>query len=206
MRIILAAALALAALPAMAKDGMPNLERPQQIEPGRVPPGVYSVDAAHTQVAWSLDHMGFTALEGMFGASGGSLTIDPAQPADAKLEVTFEMVDLSVTFGPFGDHLKSADFFDVERFPKARFVSTSVTPGADRTATITGDLTIKDRIRPVTIKAAFVGAGINPITKLFNLGFRGETTISRNDFGVEGGVPAVPDEVKIRINAAFQAP
>lgn len=196
MRLALAAILALAVPAAAQTPGKPD--------PSLVKAGAYQVDPNHTQVTWSVNHMGFSMLEGQFGASGGSITVDPARPAATKLDVTFNVDQLSVTSGRFAEHLKSKDFFDVANHPTARFVSTGVARRGDA-ATITGDLTIKGVTRPVTLQATFVGAGPNPMNKKLNFGFRATGQIKRSDFGLGMAAPVVSDRVDLRINAAFQA-
>ncbi|WP_137897662.1 YceI family protein [Sphingomonas sp. 2SG] len=204
MRLILAAVLATAAVPAVAQIIPTAPGQPGQPS-AKVPAGTYQVDPAHTQVSWEVNHMGFSMLQGMFGASTGSITIDPAKPAAAKVDVTFQIAELAVTAAPFAKHLQSPDFFDAAKYPTARFVSTSVTPRGGNKATITGNLTIKDQTKPVTIDATFVGAGANPMSKKLNFGFNGTATIKRSDFGVGAYAPVVSDEVKLHIHAAFAA-
>lgn len=199
MRLIFAALIAAAAVPAIAQTGMPGTQSKAPITAG-----TYQVDTAHTQVTWTLNHMGFSMLSGQFGAQDGTLTIDPAKPAAAKLDVTFTIDDLSVTSSKFAEHLKSKDFFDVATYPTAHFVSTNIVANGN-TAKITGNLTIKDKTKPVTIDATFVGAGANPMNKKVNFGFRGTTTINRSDFGLGMAAPMVSDQVKLDINAAFAA-
>ncbi|USU09651.1 YceI family protein [Sphingomonadaceae bacterium OTU29MARTA1] len=199
MRLILAALALTAAIPAIAQTGLPGTQ-----SKAAVTAGTYKVDPAHTQVTWTLNHMGFSMLSGQFGAQDGTLTIDPAKPAAAKLDVTFAIDQLSVTSSGFSNHLKSKDFFDVATYPTARFVSTAVVASGN-TAKITGNLTIKNVTKPVTIDATFVGAGTNPMNKKVNFGFRGTTTIDRSDFGLGMAVPVVSDQVKLDINAAFVA-
>lgn len=199
MRLILAALIAAAAVPAIAQTGLPGTQ-----SKAPVTAGTYKVDPAHTQVTWTLNHMGFSMLSGQFGAQDGTLTIDPAKPAATKLDVTFAIDQLSVTSTQFAGHLKSKDFFDAATYPTARFVSTGVVASGN-TAKITGNLTIKDQTKPVTIDATFVGAGTNPMSKKVNFGFRGTATIKRSDFGLGYATPVVADSVKLDINAAFAA-
>lgn len=172
---------------------------------GRVAAGTYPVDPNHTQVIWEVNHMGFSMLQGMFGASEGSITIDPAKPAQTKVDVTFKVADLSVTSAGFAKHLQSPDFFDAARYPTARFVSTSVTPKGRDAATMTGNLTIKDQTKPVTLDVRFVGAGANPMSKKANFGFTASGTVKRSDFGLGMAAPIVSDTVKLTVHAAFAA-
>lgn len=204
--VVTALALSLAGAPALAQEIPNTAAQPGQAESARIKTGTYRLDPAHTQVSWTVNHLGFSMLGGMFGASEGSITIDPAKLSDAKVDVTFRIDQLSVTDAAFATHLQSPDFFDVGRYPTARFVSTSVKPGGPNTATIAGDLTIKDRTKPVTIEAKFVGAGINPMDQKLNFGFHGTTSIKRSDFNVDGNAPFVSDAVRLDINAAFVAP
>ncbi|SFP49319.1 YceI family protein [Sphingomonas rubra] len=199
MRPILATALLVLAAPVLAQGALPGA--PQA---SRIAAGTYPVDPAHTQVTWQVNHMGFSMLQGQFGASAGQITIDPAKPNATKVEVTFQTDQLTTTAPRFTDHLKSKDFFDVANHPTARFVSTAVRATGDK-ATITGNLTIKGITKPVTLQATFVGAGANPMNKKLNFGFRATGTINRSDFGLGMATPVVSDKVDLTINAAFAA-
>ncbi len=200
MRLALATILALTAAPVLAQTAAV----PGAPVKARVAAGTYAVDPNHTQVTWQVNHMGFSMLEGQFGASGGSIMIDPAKPNATKVEVNFAIDQLSVTSAPFTGHLKSKDFFDVATHPTAKFVSTKVVATGDK-ATITGDLTIKGITKPVVLQATFVGAGTNPMNKKVNFGFRATSSIKRSDFGLGAAVPVVSDRVDLTINAAFAA-
>ncbi|WP_294196077.1 YceI family protein [uncultured Sphingomonas sp.] len=205
MRPFIAAVLATTlAVPAVAQLAT-TPQQPGQPQASRVAAGTYQVDPAHTQVTWEVNHMGFSMLQGQFGAQGGSITIDPKQPAATKVDVTFAINDLSVTSAQFATHLKSADFFDAAQHPTARFVSTSVTPRGATKATLNGNLTIKGVTKPVSLDVTFVGAGTNPMSKKANVGFTATGTIKRSDFGVGAYAPVVSDNVKLTVQAAFTA-
>lgn len=195
------AALALLAAPALAQT--PAM--PGQPNPRLVAAGTYQVDPHHTQVTWTVNHLGFSLLTGQFGASGGRITVDPARPEATRLEVTFNTDQLSVTSPAFAKHLKSADFFETATYPTARFVSRSVKVNG-KEATVTGDLTIKNITKPVTLQATFVGAGPSPQGGKTNFGFRATGQVKRSDFGLGMAAPAVSDRVDLEINAAFVEP
>jgi polyisoprenoid-binding protein YceI len=195
MRLLALALLAAAPLAAQM-PGAPQVSR--------VLAGTYKVDPNHTQVTWTVNHMGFSMLQGQFGASGGTVTLDPARPQATKIEVTFDLTQLSTTSARFATHLKSPDFFDVANNPTARFESTAVRVQGNR-ATVTGNLTIKGVTKPVTLQAEFIGAGPNPQSKKTNVGFRATGAIKRSDFGLGMAVPVVSDRVDLQINAAFEA-
>lgn len=164
--------------------------------------GTYGVDPDHTQIVWTVDHMGISPLAGMFGASSGTLVLDPTKPDEAKLEISVPISGLRVTSEGFATHLASPELFDAAKFPTARFTSTRVTvEGSD--ATIEGELTIHGVTKPVTLDVSFFGAGINPMTNVENIGFTGTAEIKRSDFGLGFGVPAISDEVMLDIVGAF---
>lgn len=193
---ILAASLAVAA-PALAQ------EVPGKADASRISGGTYKVDPNHTQVAWSVDHMGFSTLFGMFGQPKGELTLDPKKPAEAKLEIEFPMSGLTVTSEKFETHLKSDEFLNAAKFPSATFRSTSVEV-KDQKARVTGDLTVHGVTRPVTLDVSFHGAGVNPMSKAETVGFSGTTKLKRSEFGLGAFVPVVSDEVTITVVGAFE--
>lgn len=199
MRISLALLAALTiAIPAVAQSQLPGAPDSTRVAAGR-----YHVDTDHTQVVWTVNHMGISPLTGAIAASGGTLDLDPSKPESAKLTVTFNIADMSTTVPAFTKHLLSADFFEVEKHPTATFTSRSVETIGQK-AKITGDLTIKGVTKPVTLEAQFFGAGTNPMSKKLDVGFLAITQIKRGDFGLGFGVPGVtPDEVDLRIAAAF---
>ena len=202
MRLPLAAVALALAVPAIAQ--IPTAPgQPGQPLAARVTAGTYQVDPAHTQVAWEVNHLGFSILEGMFGASGGTLTIDPAKPAATIVDVGFQVDQMSVTTPAFAKHLASGDFFDAARYPAAHFRSTRVVPHGTTKATVIGDLTVKGVTKPITLEATFIGAGANPMNKKVNIGFDATGTIKRSDFGVGAYAPLVSDDVKLHIHAAF---
>lgn len=197
--IIVACVAALTlALPALAQSQLPGAP-----DSSRVSAGSYTVDTDHTQVVWTVNHMGITPLSGSIAASGGSLEIDPAKLEATKVTVTFAIADISTSTPAFTKHLLSGDFFEADKHPTATFTSTSVETDGDK-AKITGNLTIKGITRPVTLDAEFYGAGINPMNNKLNIGFSATTQIKRNDFELGYGLPVVtPDQVDLRISAAF---
>lgn len=191
------------AVAALALTAPAFAQTPGAPDAARVVAGAYKVDPAHTQVIWTVDHLGISSLSGLFGATGGTLTLDPKKPNDAKLTVTFDTSAITVTSPAFAHHLSTPDLFDTAKFPTATFTSTAVVASGD-TAKIIGNLTIKGITKPITISAKFHGAGANPMTKKLNIGFHGTATIKRSDFGLGLFAPAVSDDVKLGIHVAFE--
>jgi len=202
MRLVVTTLLALAAVPVLAQD-MPK-QAPGAPDPSRAVAGTYQVDPDHTQVLFTLGHLGFSEYTGMFTQPTGTLTLDPKSPAADKVDVTFPIAKVLTTSPELDKHLQTADFFDAAKYPDGRFVSTKVTPTGDAGATIDGDLTLHGVTRPVSLDVRFVGAGnmvMGPPVP--NIGFAATTTIKRSDFGLGYGVPLVSDDVVLTINAAF---
>lgn len=197
----LAAAVTLA-LAAPAAAQMPA-EVPGKADPARVTAGAYKVDPAHTQVTFTVNHLGFSLYRGQFGDITGTLTLDPAKPAAARMSIEIPMSGLVTTSKALTDHLMKADFFDAARYPSARFESTSIVVSGTN-AVITGNLTIRDVTRPVTLQARFIGAGTSPMNKAETVGFEATARLKRSDFGVSYGIPFVTDEVDLAISAAFE--
>lgn len=191
-----------------AQQAAPQM--PGQADASRVAAGTYTIDGAHTLVQWSVSHFGFNPYYGLFGDATGTLQLDPADPAAARLDVTLPITSLAVVSEGLGEHMlrggtdgKGPDFFGPTPQP-ARFVSTAVNPTGERTAAITGDLTLNGVTRPVTIDAEFTGAGDNPMNKKATVGFTGTATIMRSEFNMPYAVPMISDEVELQITAAFE--
>ena len=192
-------ALALIAAPALAQTALPGAP-----DVSRVTAGNYKIDPGHSQVVFTLNHLGFTEYTGQFTQPTGTAVLDPANPANDKVDVTFAIAKVSTTVSALDAHLQKPEFFDAAKFPDGHFVSTKVTVNG-KTATIAGELTLKGVTKPVVLTARFIGAGANPMSKKATVGFAATTTIKRSDFGVSYGLPVVSDEVRLTINVAFEA-
>ncbi|ODT84756.1 YceI family protein [Phenylobacterium sp. SCN 70-31] len=173
--------------------------------PAEARAGAYTLDSEHSKVTWSVTHLGFSTYIGQFHGVTGTLKIDPARLDATELKVTID-TNLVGTFSPGLDkHLKAPDFLDTAKFPTATFTSTGVKRTGERTADVTGDLTLHGVTRPVTFQATFNQAGVNMVDKQYSLGFDGKATIKRSDFGITTYVPAVSDEVTLKLAAEFKA-
>lgn len=168
-------------------------------------PGTWTLDPAHTTVGFTVRHAGISKVRGTFGDLEGTLVVGQGGD-DLRFEATLQTASVSTGNADRNGHLKSADFFDAETFPEIRFVSTEVSGDS-----LTGELTIRDVTKPVTLDFSYEGAATDPFGT-YRAGFTGETTISRKEFGLtwnaalEAGGVLVSDEVKIQIEAEFTAP
>ena len=169
----------------------------------QVKAGTYKADPDHTLIGFRVGHFGFNDYFGIFGSAKGTLQFDPAQPTAAKVEMTIPLAEVTTASKDLTAHLKTPDFFDSAKFPEAKFVSRSVkVDGSDYL--IDGDLTLKGKARPVSLKARFHGAGVNPMTKAETVGFHASTTIKRSAWDIDYVLPMVSDDVAIDISIAFE--
>lgn len=209
-RIIPLAALALTAATASIVVAQ-NAGVPGAPDKSRVAAGTYVADPGHTMVVWEVDHFGFSRYTGIFGDVAGTLVIDPANPAAAKVDVTIPVAKVTTASAGLTSHLLrdgkdggKPDFFGAAP-ADAKFVSTSVVVDAEGDeAKVAGNLTLNGVTRPVTLDVDFHGAGTNPFNKKETVGFQAEATIKRSDFGIAYGIPVVSDEVELEIHAAFE--
>jgi polyisoprenoid-binding protein YceI len=172
--------------------------------PAEVRAGTYTLDPSHSKITWSVSHFGFSTYVGQFAKVDGQLRLDPRQPEASQLAVTVDANSVGTLDAALDKHLKSADFLDTAKFPTAAFKATRVRRTGERTAEITGDLTLHGVTRPVTLTAEFNQAGVNPIDKTYSLGFDAKGKIKRSDFGMTTYVPAIGDEVTLQIEAELK--
>jgi polyisoprenoid-binding protein YceI len=145
----------------------------------------WKFDLAHTSADFSAKHMMITTVRGSFRNVTGSIDFDPANPTAASVEATIDTTSMTSTGVVDRDnHLKSPDFLDVEKYPTITFKSTKVEPNAEGTeAKVTGDLTIRDVTRPVTLNVEYLGQVNSPFGDV-RAGFAASTKINREDFGL----------------------
>lgn len=202
---ILALAAAVATTPLIGQ----GMQLPGQKDASRVTAGTYKTDPGHSLIGWEVNHFGFNDYFGIFGDVAGTLTIDPANPNAATVDVTIPVGKVTTASAGLTSHLLRAgkdggkpDFFGPNP-ADARFVSTKVV-ASGTTAKITGNLTLNGVTKEVVLDAEFTGAGANPFNKKETIGFEAEATIKRSDFGIAYALPMVSDEVELDISVAFE--
>jgi len=194
--LALAAALLAGSAAAQPPPGIQGLEG--------VKPGVYVIDTKETLVRYATVHMGLNEFWGTFPGATGRLTIDPANLAAAKLDVTVPIATVETTNRELNGEFFSDEFFDAEKYPTMHFVSTGITRTGERTAKVAGNLSLHGITKPVVLDVTFNGAGPNAFSKVLTLGFRAEGVVKRSDFGLGKYVPIVSDATTIAISAAFE--
>jgi len=163
--------------------------------------GDYTIDPAHSRLGFSARHAMVTTVRGAFTDFSGSAHIDGANPAASTVSLSIVTSSVDTGAKDRDGHLVSGDFFDAEQFPALTFVSTSVERDGEDWS-ITGDLTIKDVTKPVTIVFESAGTATDPFGNQ-RAGFEGSTTINRKDWGLtwnaalETGGVLVSEKIKL---------
>lgn len=179
-------------------------QSPATHDAAKVEAGTYAVDPNHTQVVFSVSHMGFSNYTGTFSGAAGELTLDPKTASASALKVSVPVASVMTTSGKLDEELRSAQWLDAAQYPTMTFVSTKVMPMGKGKAKVTGDLTIHGMTKPTTLEVSFVGAGANPLDKKYTVGFEAKADIKRSDFGVKTYVPLIGDTLHLSIAGAFE--
>ncbi|MDC3417751.1 YceI family protein [Aquibacillus salsiterrae] len=164
----------------------------------------FKVDSAHSSIDFSVKHMMVSKVKGTFHEFDVELTADPADLTTAEVQFTIDIKSIDTRNQQRDDHLRSADFFDIENHPNITFKSTNVSKVSDETYEITGELTIAGKSRTETFTVNFEGSGKDPWgNEVF--GFNAEGKINRSNYGItynaalETGGVLIGDEIKINI-------
>lgn len=146
---------------------------------------VIDTKGAHASINFAIKHLGYSVLTGRFDTFSGEFTYDPAKPEASTVNVSIDTGSVNSNHAERDKHLRSDDFLNVEKFPKATFVSTKIVMGDSKDEfDIVGDLTLNGVTKSVTIEVDKVGEGKDPWGG-YRAGFSGETTISLKDFNVK---------------------
>jgi len=173
--------------------------------------GTYAPDPGHTEVQFFWDHAGVAEQHGEFLDIDGSVAFDADAIDATEIAVTIAADSISTGVAKLDEHLRSADFFEVETHPEIRFQSTSVTRTGAETARIEGDLTMKGVTKPVTLHAEIVHQGPHPLGQFLEayegewIGVRAEGWVLRSEWGLGYGTPLTSDAIRIRISSELKA-
>ena len=172
-------------------------------------PTTWKIDPAHSSVTFAIDYMVLTEVTGNFKEFSATMTSEGGEAGKSNaVQVSIKTAGITTGNEKRDTHLRSADFFDAEKYPEITFVSRSFEKGEGDSYKITGDLTMRGVTKPVAIDARYIGEAKDPWGNQ-RRGFKGTTTISRNDFGVkynsalETGGLLIGTDVTVSINAQF---
>jgi len=169
--------------------------------------GSYALDQSHSHVSFSARHLMVTKVRGRFPVTAGHLDI-AVDPTQSSVEATIDVSAVDSGDPKRDEHLRSADFFDAERYPTVTFRSTRVHDRGDGEFTLEGELTVRDSTRPVTLQGEYLGSQDSPWGDT-RVGFTAETEINRKDWGLsynvalETGGVLVGDKIKLTIDAEW---
>jgi len=184
--LILAAALTLGATGAFAADK-------------------YVLDASHSQVLFSYNHLGFSTTYGMFSGFEGEIMMDTENAANSSVSVSMPVMSMFTGWEQREGHFMSDDFFGAKEGDLVTFTSTGIELTGDDTALITGDLSMNDVTKSVVLDAKLNKKGDHPMAGKAWMGFDATTTLLRSDFGVGAFAPVVSDEVEVKISIEAMA-
>lgn len=163
----------------------------------------YTLDASHSQVIFSYNHLGFSTTFGMFSGFEGEIMFDETDPAASSVSVSMPTMSMFTGWEQRETHFMSDDFFGATEEDMISFVSTSIEVTGDTTAKITGDLTMNEVTKSVVLDAVLNQSApypFGPNQGTPTLGFDATTTLLRSDFEVGAFAPAVSDEVEVQIS------
>jgi polyisoprenoid-binding protein YceI len=168
-------ALILAAMPLSASAANTSLN------PQSAPKGTYRLDPGHTLVQFCIPHMGISNYCGRFGKVSGSITFNGAQPEKSSARIEVDVGSLDTPSDPLDEKLRT-QFFETDKYPIARFISSGIRVTGDRTGIIAGQLELHGVKKPVEIAVTFNGGLMHPFSNAYAIGFSGTTTIALEDF------------------------
>ena len=143
---------------------------------------IYQIDKTHSQIGFSVKHLMITNVHGRFTDYESVLSWNPTSPEKSKFEVTIQTKSINTEVEKRDEHLKGADFFDVEKFPTIKFISKKMTKKG-KNFLVTGDLTIKEITKTVSIPFSALGPVKDPWGNV-KVAFEGEFKINRKDYGL----------------------
>ena len=157
----------------------------------------YNFDKVHTQITFTVSHLGFSTSTGSFVDFDGHFTFDESDFSKSSVEVTIDTNSIDFNDKTWNNHMKGEKWFFTKRYPKMMFKSTSVKKTGEKTMDVVGDLSLKGITKPVTLSVTFNKAG-----KQFGkekAGFSATTIIDRTEFGMKRGAPAISAKIPVRI-------
>lgn len=171
--------------------------------------GTWALDRAHTTIGFLARHLMVTKVRGRFESYDASIEV-AEDLADSKIEISLDAASITTGAPDRDGHLRSPDFLDVENHPVILFVSTEIAPDGDQWR-VTGDLTIRDMTRPVTLAVEYEGSAVDPWGKE-HVGFSARANLTREDWGltwnapIEGGGWLVSKDVSLDIEGQLVRP
>ena len=162
-------------------------------------------DDAHSQISFTVKHLGIADVTGTFNDFDVKINSTKPNFSDAVVELTAKVGSIDTRVEARGNHLKSADFFDVEKYPTLYFKSSSIKAAGKNKYKLTGDLTLHGITKKITVDMEYKGTVVNAMNKKATSGFQVTATLKRSDFNLGNGFPPpmISDEVRIKADGEF---
>ena len=157
------------------------------------------VEGAHAFIDFKIKHLGYSWLLGRFNSFDGDFSYDAKTPNDAKIALEIDVKSIDSNHAERDKHLRGKDFLDVKSFPKASFVSKSITFSDDKNAVVTGDFTLKGVTKTITFDVEKIGEGKDPWGG-YRAGFSGTTTLKLADYNVTYNLGPASTHVEIGLH------
>jgi len=182
---------------------LPFAANAQDVTAADLMSGEYSADPAHSAIMFQTNHLGLSTFVARFDDYTTDLKLDADDFSKSSLVVTVKPASVDINLPLFAEHMSAPNWFDVENYPEVTFKSTKFEQTSPTTGKVTGDLTIKGITKPVTLDVRLVGAGMHPMAQVPAFGIEARGVVTRSEYNLTYGIPMVPDEVKLIINAEF---
>lgn len=165
----------------------------------------WNADHNHSKLTFSITHMGISDIDGLFNKFQASATTNKKDFSDAVFELSVDVPSINTQVEKRDDHLKSADFFEVQTYPSMTYKSTSITKISKDKYKLTGNLTLHGITKPVTMNLWYRGTNVDAKANKSTSGFQLTGIIKRSDFNIGPKFPAsvLSDEVKIKADGEF---
>lgn len=199
-------------LPLSAQSASSKSDNSKDVEFFEIPTGAYNFDPAHTSIGFAIEHLGISFVEGRFTKFDGTLNFDADDFSKSSAEFTAEIESIHTGVAPRDEHLRSADFFEAEKYPQMTFKSNKITKLGGTNYQMEGELTIKGVTKQIVFPFELKGAITDPWGNT-RVGAQARTKLDRRDFGITygnvlpNGALDVANDVEVHLFIeAFQAP
>jgi len=161
-------------------------------------PVTYTIDNSHTYPHFTYNHLGFSNQTHKFDKTSGTVVLD-RKAKTGSVDVTIDATSVNTGYALFNEHIQAADYFDTTVYPTLTFKSTGMKFKGDQPESVTGNLTIKDVTKPVTLKITHFKCQPHPMLKVEACGANATTQVKRSEFNMGKNVPFVSDEVTLTL-------
>jgi polyisoprenoid-binding protein YceI len=169
-----------------------------------IAPGTYGIDTAHSQLGFTLTHLGISTISGTFDRFSGALYVGSSL-AETVISIEAEMASINTGHAMRDEQVRGEAYLDVANHPQMLFRSASIEE-AGSGYSMKGELTIKGTTTPITLKASYNGSAVFPVDGSTHHGFTATGSISRDGFGIGAGVDFLSDDIALSLNAQFVQP